>query len=408
MSELDTRLQVCPRQGLSRSVVGVTLAGLALVVVLGSIPALRESRELRRVPRCLSRRRVLDVLPRVFESLPGPLRVVLENYSVGGSSVGELGVVGIWLSCQLMALVLAARGVGGFPLDAQCARALGHLAACGFMVVLLPVSRSSLWPKLVGLSYERAVQWHRMAGTFTLVATGVHGGIMLRDYGYHESSSAKRAFHEAPIEIIHAFLSWFCTQSNVSAANCFGSGNLYGTLIFVVGGLLFIFSQAPVRRHYYRVFHIMHVLLVPAILVLACLHVHDLILFLVPPVVIELVCNQLGRLLAYCHSTRVVSARVIANADTIELRLCAPHVVAPLMRKPYLRLGSWVWLSVAGDSADCYDPHPFSIAGLGPDNELKLLIKVCLPCLPHACGFSLKLTWSARGAGCGPLDCSAR
>ena len=56
---------------------------------------------------------------------------------------------------------------------------------------------------------------------------------------------------------------------------------------------------------------------------------------------------------------------------------------APLMRKPYLRLGSWVWLSVAGDSADCYDPHPFSIAGLGPDNELKLLIKVCLPCLPH-------------------------
>ena len=39
-------------------------------------------------------------------------RLVLENYSVGGSSVGELGVVGIWISCQLMALVrLAADGL---------------------------------------------------------------------------------------------------------------------------------------------------------------------------------------------------------------------------------------------------------------------------------------------------------
>ena len=113
------------------------------------------------------------------------------------------------------------------------------------MIILLPVSRSSFWPKMLGMSYERAVLWHRVASTFTLFVTGVHGIHMVHDYGFQESFSAK--------------------------ANCFGLGNIYGTLILGAGGLLLVLSQAPVRRYSYRTFSMAHKVLVPAVLVLSCL-----------------------------------------------------------------------------------------------------------------------------------------
>ena len=224
------------------------------------------------------------------------------------------------------------------------------LAASGFVVLLLPITRSSLWPKLLGLSYERAVLWHRLASAFTLCVAGAHGIGMVNDYGFQESFSAK--------------------------ANCFGFGNLYGTLIFGAGGLLLALSQAPVRRHSYRTFSMAHKVLVPAVLVLSCLHVSDLIYFLLPPIVLEIAHNRIGRAIQYRRSVQTTEARVIPDG-VIVLRLRAAHIVAEIRRRGCDGLGSWVWLAAAGSKADKLNPHPFSVAGIDSStDELKLLIKV--------------------------------
>ena len=154
--------------------------------------------------------------------------------------------------------------------------------------MLLPVSRSSFWPRLIGLSYERAVLWHRLASTFTLVATGVHGVHMVNDYGLQESFSTD--------------------------ANCFGYGNIYGTLILGAGGLLFVFAQAPVRRHSYWLFSMSHKVLVPAVLVLSCLHISNLVYFLLPSIILEVVSNRIGRKMRYEKPVRTASARIITAA----------------------------------------------------------------------------------------------
>ena len=227
---------------------------------------------------------------------------------------------------------------------------------------MLPVSRSSFWPQLIGLSYERALLWHRSASTFTLLVTGVHGGVMANDYGLQDS---------------------FSTQPN-----CFGFGNVYGTLILVVGGLLLVLSQSYFRRHYYRLFHLAHYVLVIAILILACLHISDLIYFLAPSVVIELVCNQIGRLRQHSKSVQTTSARLVGQGALIEVVLCAPHVVKPLVQRGCTGFGSWVWLSMAGQSStgETLNPHPFSVASFNEaTSELKLVIK------PGGSG-----TWTAR------------
>ena len=218
------------------------------------------------------------------------------------------------------------------------------------MIILLPVSRSSFWPKILGLSYERAVLWHRLASTFTLFVTGVHGIHMVHDYGLQESFSTN--------------------------ANCFGLGNIYGTLILVAGGLLLMLSQAPVRRYSYRTFSMAHKVLVPAVLVLSCLHVGDLIYFLLPPVALEIVCNRIGRKIQYRRPVGTVVARIIPDG-VIELRLRAPAVVTEIVQRGANGLGSWVWLAVAADKADKLNPHPFSVAAVDASTEeLKLLIKV--------------------------------
>ena len=349
-SELDPRLKSCPREALPLPVIAASLAGFVLVVVLAAIPAVRRHPALAKV--AVRHRTSQDLLPEgLMKLLPTLLQEIVRHYGgVGGWTLGQVGVVGLWLCAQGVAVAIAVGGVRGFPWDAVVVRVLGKLAASGFVILLLPITRSSVWPKLLGLSYERAVLWHRLASAFTLCVTGAHGIGMVKDYGFQESFSAE--------------------------ANCFGLGNLYGTLIFGAGGLLFVLSQAPVRRHSYRTFSMAHKVLVPAVLVLSCLHVSKLIYFLFPPIVLEIAYNRIGRRIQYRRSVQITEARVIPDG-VILLRLRAPHIVAEIGQRGCDGLGSWVWLAVAGNNADRLNPHPFSVAGIDSStNELKLLIKV--------------------------------
>jgi NAD(P)H-flavin reductase len=221
------------------------------------------------------------------------------------------------------------------------------------MIILLPVTRSSFWPKVLGMSYERAVLWHRVASTFTLFVTGMHGIHMVHDYGLQESFSAK--------------------------SNCFGLGNIYGTLILGAGGLLLVLSQAPVRRYSYRTFSMAHKVLVPAVLVLSCLHISNLIYFLLAPVTLEIVCNRIGRKIHYQRPVGTAVARIVPDG-VVELRLRAPAVVTEIVQRGANGLGSWVWLAVAANKADNLNPHPFSVAAVDASREeLKLLIKIGQP-----------------------------
>jgi len=67
------------------------------------------------------------------------------RYGLGGWTLGQLVVGGIYLSSQLCALGIAVNGVEGYPLQAIIGRALGKLAGGGFMIVLVsPLPNPSL------------------------------------------------------------------------------------------------------------------------------------------------------------------------------------------------------------------------------------------------------------------------
>ena len=232
------------------------------------------------------------------------------------------------------------------------------------------MSRTSFWPRLVGLPYERALLWHKCASTFTLIVTGIHGGLMAADYDFNESFSAE--------------------------SNCFGYGNIFGTLIFGAGGLLFLLSQGPVRRVSYRTFSMGHKVLVPAVIVLACLHVSNLIYFLLPSIVLEVCCNRIGRGLQYKKTVRTASAQVIAGG-IIELRLVAPHVTSEIVQRGAQGIGSWVshpHLILTSSS-----PYPHLI--------LRILTSSSPPSSPHLAAGLARRGWS-RGRQAHPAPVLSR
>lgn len=348
-SQTDPRLMQagCTHAALSPSAMALSLCGLGAVAILGALPQVRYSLWLRG-----------KVTPYVHLITLGGA-----DYGLGGWSRGRTAAALLWMCAQGGALFVAVQLIPGFPLQATVGRGLGTLAAAGFCVVLVPVSRFSLWPRLLGVSYERAVTWHRLLGVWTLAASGVHGVLMINDYDVPEIFSTTHS--------------------------CYGWGNFWGTLCGAAAALLLVLSAGPVRRRAYRLFHVAHILLAPAVIVSACLHVTDMVYWVVPPVILEVTCNVVARLVERRRAggAELLSATTFANSRFLKLRLRAPHICATLDRRqrqsgwaagPPSALGSWIYVSMRGEGwAEAVDPHPFSIAGLGPaTDELSLLVKV--------------------------------
>ena len=61
-------------------------------------------------------------------------------------------------------------------------RASGYVLAAALGLQLLPVTRFSLWAVLFGVSFERAVKFHRWVGSIVLGLTALHGGGMIVGY----------------------------------------------------------------------------------------------------------------------------------------------------------------------------------------------------------------------------------
>ena len=344
---------ICTHPALPTTPMATSLGGLAAVSVIGSLRQLRTSAFIRKM---VPHKHVIVFLG--------------SNYGLGGWSYGEILAGIVFLLAQAAAGYQAWLAIPGFPMQATSARVAGMLSASGMSMVMLPVSRFSLWPKLLGLPYERAVIWHRALGTWTLGVTGWHAGVMINDVGLEQLLMPSQ----------------FQTPNN-----CFGMGNLYGSLAGIAGALLLLLSLGPVRRLSYRTFHVAHLVLVPLLLIAACLHISDLIYWLLPAVVAELTFNLGSRMLAQRKSStpRLVSSRTFCPqgeqpdgrqhipVGVVELRLYAPLIVNAVAKKGADGFGSWVFLSKSKGFGELVDPHPFSIAGFGPTGtgELKLLIK---------------------------------
>ena len=133
-----------------------------------------------------------------------------------------------------------------FP--ASPARAVGSLLAPMFAVVLLPITRQSLWVPLLGVSFERAVAFHRASAVAAMAVMYAHAAMMVNERGRQVLSSRQE--------------------------NARGMGAVYGSAACATFTFLGLLSTPSVRNASWEMFKAAHITFMPTALVLSIVHAY--------------------------------------------------------------------------------------------------------------------------------------
>ena len=121
---------------------------------------------------------------------------------------------------------------------------LGNLLALygtvNVLLLLFPVTRSSVWNLVLGISFERAVWYHKWLARVAVLQLGLHGAAVYASQ-YDEGDTWLYLTH-------------------------------YGTISFLVGVLIVLCSLRPLRRRLHQWFLRLHLLLFLAFIVVGLLH----------------------------------------------------------------------------------------------------------------------------------------
>eukprot|EP00775_Hariotina_reticulata_P001549 gene1549-1888_t len=191
-----------------------------------------------------------------------------------GLTVGDLLLVLFWaaVNASWMAAILArsrprlvARALS-FGLAAptlsmnakMVARAFGSLLAPNLVLLFYPVSRGSVVLQALGISYPAAIRYHRWLGQAVMTFVLLHGGIYWCSFLYDKTW-------------VYAALS---QDTDIN--------NLFGSISFIFGLVLWITASDVVRRKWYGVFKAMHHIGFWGFLVFGCCHNWALIWNFIP------------------------------------------------------------------------------------------------------------------------------
>eukprot|EP00455_Lapot_gusevi_P053492 TRINITY_DN834_c0_g1_i3.p1 TRINITY_DN834_c0_g1~~TRINITY_DN834_c0_g1_i3.p1 ORF type:complete len:1190 (-),score=250.86 TRINITY_DN834_c0_g1_i3:81-3254(-) len=167
---------------------------------------------------------------------PAGLRWLLNNPTL---SVGELFLICLYGLFNVYWAVLYFENESRLSVPTKLevwARMLGHVLELNIGMLILPVSRYSLWSFLFGLSFERMVQYHRYLARVV--------GIVM---------------------FVHLVLWWAVWARAGVLIECIFSmeaagydGILWGEFAFICGLIIFITAYPTVRRLYFEVFFYAH------------------------------------------------------------------------------------------------------------------------------------------------------
>ena len=131
----------------------------------------------------------------------------------------------------------------------RTARTLGHLNNLFISFLLFPITRNSIWQYIFGISYERALRFHRFIGVLTVLSTSLHMWVW---WAYWSN--------------LGQFLDQFRIHPNVIASPCditgtCHTGNFLLPILFTTWLILvaiFITALEYVRRRWYELFYYVH------------------------------------------------------------------------------------------------------------------------------------------------------
>jgi len=282
------------------------------------------------------------------------LGVAVVVFVSGGLVVGKLGVwalsqkrvpvMDVTIS-QLLGVVvyLAVSFVPVYVYTGKMPEATGLIASFNLATVYLPTAKNSIWAICLGISFERAIKFHRWVARLSIVTALVHGILMIMKY-----NDAKHLDHV------------FSAEKQVT-----GTVPLYGVLAAGMMLILLLSAFETIRRKFFDVFFNIHQLISYLVAIFACLHHIVIVYTLALPLALVLVDFAIMSFKKYSSTWELVEAS------------SCPDNVTKLVLKPpsgfKFEAGQFCFLSIPQVSA--IQEHPFSISSAEHDKQVTFHIK---------------------------------
>jgi len=223
--------------------------------------------------------------------------------------------------------------------------------------LLMPVGRKSVLLEALGMSWERAVKYHRWVGLYSVAIMFIHSVMYVAIWMHGDGNPA---FDPDGEMFQRNMVPWYCSnnecdedQERTLRVNIYGFVTML--LILVMTG----FALPWVRRHRFEWFYYAHHLFV-LVLVFVCLHYKGAIIYLIPGIAIYGV-DKLVALMSY-KKTAPVETRLVSS-DVLEISFeTGPGTE--------YKAGDYVFLNVPGVSF--LEWHPFSLTSAPNANGKKV------------------------------------
>ncbi len=242
-------------------------------------------------------------------------------------------------------------------------RSMGELNFVTLGFVLFPVSQNSLFVYLLGISFERALAWHRMWARISLVIMLIHGVGMWTLFGQSIGAAPSPLTADNAFEQYFPFRLGGRTETfdfvlRMASNPATTWSNFSGFLSFICFGLMGITSLDWVRRRYFELFYFTHVTLAVPGFVFAFLHMPALARFLAPALLLYLLDLAFRYYRATRLPARLLSIQAFEQARVTVLKIAkqSGQSAVPFEFLP----GQYVFLRCAFVSA--LENHPFSIS----------------------------------------------
>ncbi|KAL0485246.1 ferric reduction oxidase [Acrasis kona] len=294
------------------------------------------------LPNRLKRNFVFDLLfhRRILPTSNNKLLRFIGYNQVAEMTVGEIYIVLTYLALCFTWFTYGYLRAERFGKSNPTGRGFAWMALFNISFVVLPATRYSIWFRIFGSSFERAIKYHKMIGAWNLITVLTHGIIFLRG-GIIKGT-------------LRFFIIWK-TDYNNSISILPG---IIAVILFVAGSLV---SIEFIRRRFWKFFLVSHIILNTTAIIMVVFHAiwWQVIPFLAITATLYLIDIILRMTIGVVIPTTIVSAQYNEEAQVTKL-------VVNKLAFSY-DPGQYVFLYIA--KVGMISAQPFTVAEHQPDSR---------------------------------------
>jgi len=223
-------------------------------------------------------------------------------------------------------------------------RVSGHMASLAFALTMLPVAKDSILLRVMGLSFERVLHWHRGLGGVSYIAVTLHMLLWWAKWML-DGTFVKN-------------LILIDTQKWLWVTPSWNHYENFSVLMAQVSWVLFTVAIAiawTCRRRMYRLFYVSHHLAILFVF-MGMVHAWSFWFFVLPGLALWWF-DRLHRLVDGSQPTRVVTLMAIPGTDVTHLELQMPQLAARF------RPGQFVLVHVPAVCTQSWHPFTANVRG---------------------------------------------